>query len=286
MKKVNSLPSVRPQVTTDRKGYRIEKLEFLSEPGIYIPAWVFVPNKRSPNATAILYVGDVGIEAEGLEYGVLAALARSGNLVVAVDVRGIGETEPPHDPEIRAGGEFSHLFNVETAMSYMAWFMDESLLGMRVRDVVRSVDYALGRPDVDPEGIWLVGKGMGALWVLLAAAQDPRIKRAICDGGLLCYRTLAFADRYTQGANLFIRDVLLHFDLPQVAACVASRDLVLLSPVDAMGNPVQMALARDAYQWTGEAYAAKGAGNRFRIAERSADLDVAEQYLRLLQGED
>ena len=34
----------------------------------------------------------------------------------------------------------------------MAWFLDESLLSMRVLDLVRGVDYALGRDDVDHSG--------------------------------------------------------------------------------------------------------------------------------------
>ena len=32
------------------------------------------------------------------------------------------------------------LFDIETAMTYMTWYLDESLFGMRVQDVVRTVD--------------------------------------------------------------------------------------------------------------------------------------------------
>ena len=41
-------------MTTQRRGYRVEKVEFLSEPGIYIPAWVFLPDRKAPGR-AILY---------------------------------------------------------------------------------------------------------------------------------------------------------------------------------------------------------------------------------------
>ena len=83
--------AVRPLVTTARKGYRVEKLEFLSEPGIYVPTWVFEPEKRIAGSRAILYVNDAGVAeegAEGMELGVLAALARKGHLVVAVEPAG------------------------------------------------------------------------------------------------------------------------------------------------------------------------------------------------------
>ncbi len=275
--------AVRNIVTTKRKGYRIEKVQFLSEPGIYIPAWVFVPDMPGKDRTAILYVDEAGKTAEGMDFGVLDSLARRGHLVISVDVRGIGETEPAHDPFLRSGGEFSHLFNVETALSYMAWFMDLSLFGMRVRDVLRSVDYVLSRHDVDPLGVRAVGKGMGALWVLFAAAQDRRILSAVCEGGLVSYRSLASADRYVHGANVFVRDILLHFDLPQVAGCVAGRNLVLLSPVDAMGTAVDLDQASETYRWAASAYVTAGASQLFRILKTRAGGDKAEEYLSMLR---
>jgi hypothetical protein len=131
--------SVRQIVTTPPKGYRVEKLEFMPEPGIYIPAGVFLPDGANGKLPAILYVHEQGKEADGVEFGVIEGLVRKGNLIVAIDVRGVGETKPPHSPASDRAGEFRHLFDVETAMSYMAWYMDQSLFGMRVRDVVCAV---------------------------------------------------------------------------------------------------------------------------------------------------
>jgi cephalosporin-C deacetylase-like acetyl esterase len=273
--------AVRPIVTTRRKGYAIEKVEFLSEPGIYIPAWVFVPQDRRGSSPAILFVHEGGKQAEGMEFGALERLARKGELVVAVDVRGIGETRPPHSPSSDRVDEFRHLFDVETAASYMAWAMDRSLFGMRVQDVVRSVDYVLSRRDTGSAGVRVIGKGMGALWVLYAAALDPRIRGVVCENGLVSYRALTQADRYLHGANIFIRDVLKHFDLPQVAAAVSDRPLVLMAPVDAMKRPVEPAVARAAYEWTQQTYARAGAPDRFRIVEASPQVDRTEAYLSI-----
>ena len=268
---------VRELVTTPRKGYQVEKLEFLSEPGIYIPVWVFVPKTRGAS-TAVLYVNEAGKQADGMEFGPLEELCRRGRLVVAVDVRGIGETRPRHVASITEPPGFRHLFDVETAISYMAWFMDESLFGMRVQDVVRSVDYALSRADVDKAGVCAIGKGMGALWTMFAAALDERIRVAVCEAGLASYRTLAQTDRYLHGAAVFVRDILLHFDLPQVAAALAGRRLVLVSPVDAMKKPLAAPAVRAIYEWTETAYRAAGAAGEFRIAGRDGE-SLAEQYL-------
>jgi cephalosporin-C deacetylase-like acetyl esterase len=257
---------VRSLVVTPRKGYRIEKLEFLSEPGIYIPAWVFVPEGENQPRPVRLYVNGAGKQTDGMEFGPLERLARRGYLVVAVDVRGIGETRPAHNQRNTRPDGYRHLFDVETAMTYMAWFMDESLLGMRVLDVVRSVDYLWTRPDADRKRLQVIGKGVGALWVLYASALDPRIPHAVCEGGLLSYRSLTRTDRYLHGASAFARDVLLRFDLPHVAAAICDRDLTLVSPVNALAQAVDATTAGQEYEWTRSVYAAAGAPGRFRIA--------------------
>jgi cephalosporin-C deacetylase-like acetyl esterase len=254
---------VRERVVTQRRGYAVQKLEFLSEPGIYIPAWVFMPER--PAQSAALYITESGKEAAGVEFGLYERLAREGTLIIAADVRGIGETRPPHMPSGQSNNQFSHLFDTETAMAYMCWYMDESLFGMRVQDVVRSVDFALSRPDVRASNLRVIGKGAGALWVLYAAALDPRITDAVCERGLLTYRSLTQVDRYTQSAGIFIRDVLKHFDLPQVAAVVADRKLTLVSPVDPMKRAVPIPEAAAAYKVAAEAYRKAGAADRFRI---------------------
>jgi len=274
---------VRHIVTTPREGYQVEKAEFISEPGIYVPTWVFVPEQQKRESLALLYVHEAGKEAEGMEFGVLEALARNGFLVCAVDVRGIGETKPPH-PDEEAPGAFRNLDDAETAMSYWAWEINESLFGMRVQDVIRSVDYALSRTDVEPAGVRLIGKGMGALWSLYAAALDPRILSVVSDGGLLSYRSLTKADRYLHGADIVIPSVLKHFDLPHVAAAVANRSLTLLSPIDEMKEDVEIQVARKEFEWTRAAYAAAGAEREFVILGRNEEVDVASQYLSVLRG--
>jgi cephalosporin-C deacetylase-like acetyl esterase len=225
-------PESREIVRTPRQRYTIEKVEILSEPGIYLPVWVFWPAWHFREAPrAVVYVHEAGKEADGMEYGRLEKMAQQGQVVVAVDVRGIGATRPPHAAPGERPDEFGHLFNVETAMSYMAWYLDRSLFTMRVEDVVRTVDYATSR--FDRAGVTMIGRGMGALWALYAAALDDRVKAVRCERMLKSYRTLIESDRYLHGANVFLRDVLLHFDIPQVAALVGGR-LTVEEPVDAM----------------------------------------------------
>src|SRR5262249_19981787 len=157
----------------------------------------------------------------------LDQFARSGYLVIAADVRGTGATHAS-DTSSLSLGEFGQLFDADTRAGYAAWSMDCSLLGMRVQDVMRCVDYAMQREAVDAQRLHLIGKGRAALWCLYAAALDERISSLICTGGLLSYRALALTDRYLYGADILVPDILRHFDLPQVAAAVAPRPLRII----------------------------------------------------------
>lgn len=268
--KVETPLSPRTLVTTPRKGYAVEKLEFLSESDIYIPTWVFIPEQKAPTYPAWLIFNESGKQADGMEFGLYERLARKGQMVIACDVRGVGETRPPHSPSIESGA-FRQLFDVETAITYLAWYADECLLGMRVQDVVRSVTYALSRPDVDRQRFRVAGKGAGALWVLFAAVLDPRINEVVAEKGLLSYRTLTGADRYTHPTGIFVRDILQHFDLPQLAASLAGRKLTLAGPVDHLKRAVDVETIRRCYSVTEAAFRRANAG-RFVIVESATNV--------------
>lgn len=284
---------VRHIATVLREGYQVEKIEFLSEPGIYIPAWIFVPSPRIERPPTVLYFSEDGIqndgmefegaEASGLQHGILDRLVREGYLIVAADVRGIGQTRPSSNSSL-SSEPFGQLFNFDTAMSYAAWSMDQSLLGMRVQDVVRTVDYVMQRDGAQISDLHVIGKGTAALWCLYAAAFDERIRRLTCDQCLLSYRSIAEGDRYLYSADVFIPNVLLHLDLPEVAAAMAPRPLKFVAPQDAMKKTVDSTRAYGVYQLTREAYDACGAAANFRIENRDAAEDEAMQMVSTLRN--
>ena len=279
-------------VTVPREGYQVEKIEFLSEPGIYIPGWVFVPARRKEMLPTVLYFSEDGMQSDGMEFegaegsgiqhGVLDELARKGYLVVAADVRGIGETRPSSNSSL-SYESFGQLFNFDTAMSYAAWSMNQSLLGMRVLDVVRSVDYVMEREGADANNLHVIGKGTAALWCLYAAAFDERIRSLTCDQCLLSYRSITESDRYLYGADVFIPDVLLHLDLPEIAAAIAPRPLKFLAPQNAMKKTVDSTRAYEVYRSTREAYEACGATINFQIENRATGENEAAQLLGALR---
>lgn len=285
--------NARHIVTTPREGYRIEKIQFLSEPGIYIPTWVFVPEGRNGVLPTVVYFSDEGMESDAMEFtgefgsawtpGVLDQLARKGYLVISADVRGVGETDSSRFSSLTAS-EFGQLFDTNTSMAYAAWFMNRSLLGMRVQDVVRTIDYATQRDDADGRNLHLIGKGNAGLWCLYAAALDPRVRSLICVRSLLSYRALTHVDRYLYGADVFVPEILPHLDLPQVAAAVAPRPLTLIEPVDSMKRTADSAKVEETYRWARAAYTAAAADKYFRIECEGRGLSATDHYISLLQS--
>lgn len=283
-KEVTQPFDVRHLATTPREGFDIEKLEFLSEPEIYIPAWVFVPKDVKPGARPILYLGDADAETVGYpESGWGGNLARKGHIVIAVDVRGMGQTQPLHRSYF-SNSPWANLFDVEAAIAYGAWAMDECLLGMRVQDAICSVNYAVNRKEVKSSELVVIGSGMGALWALYAAALDPRIKVVIADQGLISYKSLVQSERYEHGADIMMLNVLNYFDIPQIVAAIADRKAVLLSPVGPMKEPVAIPEAQLVYQFAQDTYTAAGTPHQLQIVERNKSLSIAEQYAALING--
>lgn len=289
----NQLLGVRSVEITPREGYHIEKIELLSEPGIYVPMWVFVPESSSGVLPTVLYLNDEGMqvdamefsgaEASGLQHGVLDEMVRRGYLVIAADVRGIGQTSVSRMRSL-SYGEFGQLFDADTEMAYATWWMNESLLGMRVWDVLRCVDYAMQRKGADHQHLNLIGKGQAGMWCLYAAALDSRIRSLICVDSLLSYRSLTQVDRYLYGADIFVPEILQHLDLPQVAAAVSPRPLTLIDPRSPMKERVSAPAAHAEYRWTGDIYERTGASGKFQIECNETVGNTGDRYIRLLEA--
>jgi dienelactone hydrolase len=123
-----------------------------------------------------------------------------------------------------------------------------------VHDVLRGLALLAQRPEVDAERLSLVGQGSGGLLALFAAALDGRVGTAVCCQSLLAYRSLAANEFHSWRPPDFVSGILPVCDLPQVAACVAPRRLVLAGPVDPMRRRVSQAEAEAAYAFAQRVY--------------------------------
>jgi dienelactone hydrolase len=164
----------------------------------------------------------------------LATPARAGCPVLSLDVRGTGETAPPAPAGQPPNIYTPTLFSADSAAAYTAWFMDESLLGMRVRDVLWGVGELLRRVP-DHRAVEIDAAGPAAVWALFAMALDPRIVRGTFTDALPSYRSLLLAGKYAWNASVLERGILNHFDLPDVLASIAPREVLITPRAD--GRP-------------------------------------------------
>jgi hypothetical protein len=174
----------------------------------------------------------------------------AGHEVTAIDLRGMGETEPeaPH----RGMAPF---VKADWKEAYLALNLGRTLLGLRVRDVL-SVAAAM---DIDGRGVHLVGVGAAAPVALHAALLDARIRRLTLDEMVVSWTSVATTDITVNQLTNVVPGVLEVYDLPDVAAALAPRPLTLRSPLDAAGNPVGLSVLEEAYGVARSSYAEKGA---------------------------
>lgn len=159
-------PQVRRCATIERAGYRIEK--WLLEPagGIPVPSLAFVPARGGREA--YLWLHEAGKQADASPGGPIETLVRQGNLVLAVDPRGVGETEARHAREW-----YRQLFGPNGCEFFMSYLLGESLVGRQAEDILVAARF-LAQFDARPRRVHLAAAGRIGVAALHAAAIDPQ----------------------------------------------------------------------------------------------------------------
>ena len=134
-----------------RSGYRIEKLIYESEPGIFVPSLLYVPDAGASKKAAVLMVTGDGKAASASEAEQFAA---SGTVVLSIDMRGTGETRVDTDVNSR---EFDHYFG-DFNDTMTALLVGKTMAGMRALDISRGVDVLNSRKEVDANQVYGYGK--------------------------------------------------------------------------------------------------------------------------------
>ncbi|HZU25969.1 MAG TPA: acetylxylan esterase [Bryobacteraceae bacterium] len=220
-------------------GYRIQKLVYESEPGILIPALLYVPDAGAARKPAVLIADGRGKSAGA---STAAGLARNGAIVLSVDLRGLGETRIAAD--VNASEFYRYFGDYEDAMT--AILMKRTLAGMRARDIVRGLDLLAARPDVNTAGISGIGRQGGAIPMLYAAVFDSRLQSIALENMLLSYDSVASTAMQRVVFEDIVPGALENFDLPDLARAISPRAVFVSNPVTPTGTPILHAeLARE-----------------------------------------
>jgi len=208
------------------------------EGGIELPG-TFLYAEHNPTG-AILHFDDEGRNRYLYRSGLLTHAVRfldreeahSKFSVLSVDVRGWGDSAPAMYPYELAGWG-----SVDRCMAYMSAALGDPVMSMRIRDGLAALAYLRSRPEVDSENIVVTGTGLGGIVAMHVAAIDSAVQGVVIWNSLFSFRTLLETENYTWPADAFIPQVLLYYDLPDLAASL-TMPVTILHPLDGVAQPV------------------------------------------------
>jgi len=214
-----------------REGYRIDKIALAPEPGVWLAALVFVPDE--PQGEACLYLHAEGKEAEAAPGGEIESLVRQGRMVMAVDLRGQGETAPAGKHSYRG------YLPPEWRECTIAYLLGKSYLAMRAEDVIVCGRFLAGyQNDGRRRAVHLRSTGRTGPPALHAAALEPGLFASLTlHGSLVSWSNVVRTPiSKNQQVNL-VHGALRAYDLPDLLATLPAAKLTVTESVDAAEEP-------------------------------------------------
>lgn len=220
-------PEVEELDVIKRDEYSIKKMIVKPDKGIYLPALMFVPSQK-PSKGAVLYLHEEGKAADAAPGGPIEKLVRTGQTVLAVDLRGTGET---HGVGQRY---FQPYFGSDGQDVYIAYVLGRSYVGMRAEDVL--VCTRLLRQQ-QPSPVDLVAVGHVSVPALHAAAFEPDLFGTVkLTRSLVSWSNVVELGRSFNQLLNTVHGALTIYDLPNLAATLGDK-LTVEEPLNALGDP-------------------------------------------------
>ena len=220
--------------TLQRQGYHIDKLILRPQEGIWLPALAFVPDR--PNGQRHLYLHAGGKQVDAGPDGPIEKLARAGKMVLAVDLRSLGETAIP-----RAKTPHADYLGSDWQDIFLAYMLDRPYLAMWAEDVLVCARFLAGYEGAnDAKAVSVTSVGRVGPAVLHAAALEPQLFDSVCLRE--CLRSWSDVVHTPLAKNQLVNVVhgaLKVYDLPDLAATLPPEKLSIQDPLDATETPIE-----------------------------------------------
>jgi len=229
IRKLTEIPE--PEVTNSgivkRDGYQIKKMIVTPADGIFLPALMFVPDSDTKKP-AVLYIHEKGKAADAATGGSIEAMVKAGKCVLAVDVRGTGETQQGKQ------GQLSGASGPDWKDVFTAYLLGRSYVGMRAEDVLVCARF-LQQQQKGP--VELIAAGNVCIPALHAAALEPELFGSVKLKGMLSSwsNVIELGRFFNQQVNA-VHGALTIYDLPNLAGTLGDK-LIIKEPLDALGQP-------------------------------------------------
>jgi hypothetical protein len=222
----------------------VEKVLFWSEEDILIPTLVFRNHLPEARRQVVVMAHPHG-KTFALTEGRVKALLSRGLSVVAVDVRGVGETSE------------NKVTLVQNSLVY-----GRPLVGEWAWDILRSVKYVGDRTDFEGFEVAVWGVQETALSALLAAILHQGIARVACERLLASYLS---ENGYGISPAHFVPRILEVGDIPELVGLIAPRPVHIAGPISAQGKAVEKRHLASAFESARAAFAEAGFPDRLTL---------------------
>lgn len=223
-------PAVAEAGVVHRDGYRIRKLRIEPEAGIVLPALLFEADGERREACLYLHGEDKA--ADAAPGGPIEQLVRAGRQVLAVDLRGIGETQGLENTK----GWAAH-FGADWQDVFRAYLLGQSYVGMRAEDALVCARFLASAGDGPPRTVHLVATDEATVPALHAAALEPQLFTSV--RLVRALHTWVDVVRTPITRNQLVNAIhgaLRYYDLPDLANLVPTGKLTVDQPMDATGQ--------------------------------------------------
>ncbi len=210
-----------------RDGYMIEKYFAKGEGDYVIPYLLMKPDK--PNSKALIYLHPSGKSAEAFIGGEIEWFVRNGFTVLAPDIIGVGEM----GPGIYKGD--AYIAGISHNLWYASMLIGRSIVGIRAGDIVRLA--GLLKKNSETTEVYGIARKEMAPVMLHAVAFDRSITRIALIEPYVSYQSIAMNRFYdSKFVYSIVPGALTAYDLPDLAACLAPRKLLLTGVTDGNGK--------------------------------------------------
>jgi dienelactone hydrolase len=212
------------------------------EAGIDLPATFLFPVETRSGAV-LLHFDDLGRHAAMEQNGVLVQavrfLEKNGHSLFSVDLRGWGDTAMALYPY-----ELPWWGSRDRFSAYMSAALGDAVMSMRVRDGLAALAYIRSRRECAGKPVVISGHGLGGIVALHVAAIAADVAGVVLWESLLSLEELVAEPQYAWPADAFLPNMLLSYDLPELAASLACP-VRIFNPLDARRQPyAEKALAK------------------------------------------
>ena len=219
----------------------VEKVSYQSEQGIMVPSLLIRPMHVKAGSPVFVFASDRGKPRIYGDSILPFLLAKNGYTVLAIDVRGVGETSPT--PELPVPGIYSGCTSfrwLNDCLAIQSPGFGRTMIAMRTLDVTSGVDLLKSFTDLKDRKIVVIGSGEGGVWAILSALFDKNVSGVITENTLVSYQQLVTHQYYAVPSSYFwAPGLLLNFDIADLVRITSDRPQIWINPVNGLYQPLK-----------------------------------------------